>query len=446
MSWSFAAVAAFFAGSAPLLPSGAILSVDDAVRIATQNAFLVRIQSTVVEKNRQKIKEAQSNLGPKLNVNGSYTRFDQATTQQFGPATVTTSPVESTTSGLSLSLPIDIAGNQRRLIQANKFAYHAAQQTLAASINDARLSARSAYYAVLRAQAQVAVQQQNLDDAMSRASQAELQLKQNEIAKIDAFRFRTQVDQAKADLIAAQNSLKIAQYNFNNVLAIPIETEVKLIDIKAVPTFSVRVDTLVTLANAKRPEIAALNDTINSLSNVRRATESTLNPSLSLSATFSHNFAPLSGVRADQSSATLALTIPVFDSGSTRAKVKEARQDELAAKIQLEQSKLGISQEVRVAMANLMSAQARLANAIEQTKLAEETYRISIVKRDAGEGTYFEVVDALTQLTLSRSNEISARYDALTAYSQIQRAVGTDDLAQSASLSKGGSPNLGGID
>jgi outer membrane protein TolC len=73
-----------------------------------------------------------------------------------------------------------------------------------------------------------------------------------------------------------------------------------------------------------------------------------------------------------------------------------------------------------------------LENAIEQVKLAEEVYRLAKVKQDAGAGTYYEVVDAESQLTLARNGQVSARYDYLTSYSQLQRAVGQDDIAAAA--------------
>ena len=91
---------------------------------------------------------------------------------------------------------------------------------------------------------------------------------------------------------------------------------------------------------------------------------------------------------------------------------------------------------MRNAVANLTSAKARFDSANVQVSLAEEVYRLAKVKQDAGAGTYYEVVDAETQLTQARNGQVSARYDYLTSYSQLQRAVGQDDLAAAASTSE----------
>jgi outer membrane protein TolC len=61
--------------------------------------------------------------------------------------------------------------------------------------------------------------------------------------------------------------------------------------------------------------------------------------------------------------------------------------------------------------------------------LAQEVFRLAQVRRDAGEGTYVEIIDAETDLTRARNGLVSARYDYLTAYAQLQRALGRDDVS-----------------
>jgi len=93
---------------------------------------------------------------------------------------------------------------------------------------------------------------------------------------------------------------------------------------------------------------------------------------------------------------------------------------------------LAISQDVRNAIQNLASAQARLANAQEQVRLAEEVFRLAQIRQQAAEGTYVEVVDAETSLTQARNGLVSARYDYLLAYSQLERSLGTDNVTGAA--------------
>src|SRR2546421_12602149 len=54
-------------------PNGPLLTLDDSIRIAEQNAFSLRTAASNVEKARQRVNEARANQGPKVTANGSYT-------------------------------------------------------------------------------------------------------------------------------------------------------------------------------------------------------------------------------------------------------------------------------------------------------------------------------------------------------------------------------------
>ena len=427
------AVIAVLQGSANV-QNGA-MTLDEAVRLGQTNAFAVRLQKSVVEKHRQKVNEAKGNLGPQLSFGASYTRYDSSITASLGAGSppIVIQPIDVKMASATFTFPIDIAGNKYRLLKASEASKKASDISLNATYNDTRLSVRQAYFNVLRAQAQIVVDEKALTDAKDRLDQGQKQFDQQQVAKLDVTRYQAQVAQSQSDLIAAHDSLTLADYAFNLALARPIESPVNLVDIDDLPNVAPSEETLVKAAQSKRPEVLSAVQNLRALALITRATESTMNPSLNLQIQSQEIIDPSGFTQVQaQTVGTLLLNIPVFDSGVTRSRVKEARQDEVQARINLEQTKLGISQEVRDAIANLGSARARLENAIEQVKLAEEVYRLAKVKQDAGAGTYYEVVDAESQLTLARNGQVSARYDYLTSYSQLQRAVGQDDIAAAA--------------
>ncbi|MDR3687906.1 MAG: TolC family protein [Fimbriimonas sp.] len=418
------------------------MTLDEAVRQAETNAFAVRLQQTVIEKNRQKVNQSQGSLGPAISFGASYLRYDQAVTAQFSSASppITIQPIDVKTVNATLTMPIDIAGNMTRLLHANQASRRSSELTLNATYNDTRLSVRQAYFSVLRAKAQIVVDEKALTDAKDRLDQGQKQFDQQQVAKLDVTRYQAQVAQSNSDLISAKDSLTLANYAFNLALARPIETAVSLVDMDELPALTPTEDDLVKAAQTKRPEVLAAKETLKALALITRATESSMNPTLNLQIQSSETIDPSGFTQTGaQTTGTLLLNIPIFDSGVTRAKVKQARQDETTARINLEQTKLQISQEVRNAIANLSSARARLDNATEQVRLAEEVYRLAKVKQDAGAGTYYEVVDAESQLTLARNGQVSARYDYLTSYSQLQRAVGQDDLTAAIASTANGS-------
>ncbi|RYG35547.1 TolC family protein, partial [bacterium] len=416
---------------------GGPLTIDDAVALGERQAFAIAIQRTRVENTRQGVGAARAGLLPRATAGAVYTRFDQAITSSLGAGqpSFQVSPLEQRTASLGAQLPIDISGALRGTIGVAENQYRASRYTLQAAFNDIRLNIRTAFYNVLRTQASVDVQQRNVELAEAQLRQSRQLFDQQQVARVDVTRFEAQLAQAQFDLAAANNQLGLARTSLNLLLNRPIETEFTAADPGNLPTPPASADQTVTTALTLRPELKAIDAQRQGLRQQRRVTEAGDDPTLSVGVNYGRNFdAAGFGNRENQTTANVTVSWPFFDGGATRYRVRQVRQDEEQARIQMEQQKLTISQEVRNALINLTTARQRLDNAERQVTLAEEVYRLAGIRRDAGEGTYVEVVDAQNQLVQARNGVVNARYDYLTAYSQLQRAVGQDDLAAQTAL------------
>lgn len=406
------------------------LSVDEAIRLAEEKAFSVRLSKTEVEKSRQRIFQARSLLLPRLDLSANYTRFDEASVAQFGPDAepITVQPIDTSTAALTLSWPIDIFGQVGRLAtQAGSAAFQSSKFSLEATRRDLARDVRKQFYAVLRSENLVKVAQQGVVQSKSQLNQAELLFRGDQIARIDVERLKAQLKQTESDLIGTKNLLELQRNLFNLLLARPIETPVSLQDPGALPDVVADPDGMVTAAQAKRPEILSLSKAIDAQDGIRRATEGGLYPTLALSVTHQRNLKTGGfGARDSSTVGVISLGIPIFDAGGTRARVREQRQNVEALKIQLEQLKLAISQEVRSALRTLEDSRSRLQAAEAQVSFAEETLRLANIRQQAGEATAFEIVDAQTAVTAARNSAVSARFDTLSAYADLLRALGGD--------------------
>jgi outer membrane protein TolC len=420
---------------------GGPLTIDEAVSIGERQAFVVAIQRTRVENTRQGVGAARAGLLPRATAGATYTRFDTAlfTSLGAGQPPIQVSPLNQRVATLGASLPIDISGALRGTIGVAENQYRASRYTLQSVLNDLRLNIRSAFFNVLRQQGAVAVQESNVQLAQEQLNQSRLLFEQAQIARVDVTRFETQLAQARFNLADATNQLGLARTQLNFLLNRPIETEFTAADPGALPTAPATADETVNTALSLRPELRAIQAQRDALRQQRRVTEAGDDPTLSVGVNYNRNFDAVGfGGRANQTTANVTLNWPFFDAGATRARVKKVRQDEEQARIQLEQQKLTVSQEVRNALINLTNSRQRLDAAETQVTLAEEVYRLARIRRDAGEGTYVEVIDAQNQVVLARNGVVNARYDYLTAYSQLQRAVGRDDLAAPAAQTTDG--------
>ncbi len=411
------------------------MTVDEAVAIALQHGFTVRLAQSQVARQRAVVNETRGNLGPRATVGANYTRFDQAGTSSFGGQTFQTSPIDSKTVTAQVAMPL-FSPALSATARAAQDQLRATEQTFSASANDIKLAARQAFFQVLRAQRQVIVQQQALADAQDQLKNTQLLEKGGVAARVDVLRSQAQVQQSQADLITAQNNLDIANANFNATLARPIDAPVQLVDIDQLPPKPADEGQLRSAAQAQRPEAKAILFRRKSLENVRKAQAAGLLPSLNATLNYSRNLDPFRGQRATNASGTLLLSWPIFDSGVTHARVEEVRQDEIQAGIQYDQLLESISQEVRQAMANLENSSQRLSVAEQQVTVADENLRLARLRYQAGEGILLQVTDAETQLTQARTSLVAAKYDYLNAYSQLQRALGADNVTAPAAPGK----------
>jgi outer membrane protein TolC len=255
-------------------------------------------------------------------------------------------------------------------------------------------------------------------------------------AHVDVLRVQSLVQQAQSDLIAARNALAVAKAAFNAVLARPVDTPVELVDIMTLPPQPQDETELRRQAHAQRPEAKSLTEVARGFAELRRAAEASLLPSLNLGVNYNRNLDTGAFAQPYTFSGSLTFSFPIFDSGIAKARANQSRADEKQTQIQLAQTLEGISQEVRDAMTNLTNARERLDSATKQVEYATENLRLARIRYQAGEGILLQVTDAETLLTQARNQEVTARYDYLTAYAQLQHALGSDDVNAAASLTK----------
>lgn len=416
-------------GQATAPPPGPALTVEEAVAIARDNAFGIRAANVNVNRQLGRLREIQAALGPTLGATGAYQRNGRQNFANFGGAPVALTPLTTSTAGLGLSIPIDISGNLNRAVRAQRAVLDSQRETFSAAVNDTQRTVRSSYYNALRQQGLVGVSEQSVVNIETQLRQAEAQLREGLIARIDVERLRALLTQFQNELLINRNALNIAKQTVNLNLARPIDTAFSLVPETDLPPLPGEEERLVAEGQRARPEARALVRQVDGFSILRRVAQRTLEPSLAFGVQYQRNLNPAGfNAQADNTFATLTLSVPLIDSGATRARVQQAQADEDAARINLDSTRLTIAQEVKTALTTLRTAQARVATATAQVGYATEVERIARVRRDAGEATYLEVTDAQTQLVQARNQLVSARYDYLTAFADLQRAIGRDDV------------------
>lgn len=398
------------------------ITIEEAIEIAKKNSFSVQLAESQARKAYQSVLEARGALGPKVSAGAVYQRNDSA--QSFGG--VGSSPIDNKSLNLTLNWPLDIAGVTSKLVQAAKVNYEIAQIGKRTAENDLISNVKQAFYRTIQAREQVRVATESRDRAAERLRQTQLEVEQGTRAKSDILRMETSLKQAEGDLLLAENALAQAKAALNVALGREVLTDVNPQESEAdtIPVLGSEQE-LLERAKENRPEVQSLRLMIKSLEYVRLFQNSGMTPSLNLSLQHTRNLGSVGPFsRQQQTVGTVSLSVPIYDSGVTKAKVAQAREDEAQAKINLQQTELGVTSEVHQAYVNVLNAKSRLEVALKQLELAKENYRLTNLRYENGEGIALEVADANTQLTAAQIAANNAKFDHMIALAQLERAIG----------------------
>ena len=291
--------------------------------------------------------------------------------------------------------------------------------------NETVLSVKDQYFNVLRDQEQVVVYQEQVaaDQESVRVTQAEVTA--GSVAQFDLLTAQTTLSNAQQQLSSAQDTLTLAQDNLNNLLGLDADQPITL-QVPALPPLNQAFDKtqLTQTAYTHRPEILQGYNNIKIANRLVKLAGVGLLPSLSLVGSGNYN-GYTSGTSHDTASVSAVVGIPLYDGGTTRAKVKEAEADLRSQQITLNQLQENVAIEVRQALANILDAQTRASSAGLGAQQAEEAYRLANVRYKNGIGTILDVVNAQAQLAQARSNLVNAQYDYQTSLAQLTRAIGS---------------------
>jgi outer membrane protein len=183
--------------------------------------------------------------------------------------------------------------------------------------------------------------------------------------------------------------------------------------------------TLEELAVGRRAELRELDSGIAAAGESERAARAAFKPQLA--------FAVDAGTQGEEWDysvedsyvlASFIVRFNLFNGGGDRAAIREARARgaELAAGRALAEQQIRI--EVQEALTDLEVAEASLETAARRVDAAEAAYAIVAKKRDLGQVSAAEYLDAQRALTQARLNGNVTRFQALDALAQVEYAIG----------------------
>ncbi len=352
---------------------------------------------------------------------------DQAQRAMFGQfAELIPTMQDERVAQVGLSQALFTWGQVGAAIRAARVALATADDRLRTARQAVRRDVTAAFYDVLLAREMEAIAREALEQRQRHLAEAQQRRELGTATDYDVLAARVAVDNARPEMIRAENMVATARANLRFLLALEEEVDVAgalEVELAASPDYG----EALAEALAHRPELAELANLRRMQEEVVRIARAGDKPRLDLAAGYGWRQLEAGQTRGAGATwhAGLYLSFPFFDGFKTAGQVAQARADARTAQLEEEQARDRIALQVRTAV-NAVAEAAAIVEALSGTVaqaerllwMTEQGFELGVMRR-------LEVQDAQLALAAARANLARARRDYLVARVTLEWVCGT---------------------
>lgn len=366
-------LASWLISSIAFTQSTSKLTIDEAIKIAVEKNFDVEI-----ERNAQEIGAINNNWGtaglfPNINAtstlgiasNNLEQRLTNGTTIKRNGAIL-----RNVNAGLAVSWRVfdgmRMFATKRRLEELQNIG----ELTFRSQVNTTVFNVIAAYYQIVQLNQQKKALQATIKFFEERKLIAESRFTIGTAPKTDFLQAEVDLNQQKGNLLAVENSIRIAKADFNNLLARKPETSFEVMDLIE-PDADLTFAALVNKAQSDNYELLLAQSSLSVLVQQKREIISQRLPSVTLNGNFN-----LSQSRNDAGftlfnrnlgpSGNIGIAVPIFQGGNIK------RQEQVAD-INIKNQQVIIDRLKNQVNTNLLNAYSNFQNALNLVKLEKNT-------------------------------------------------------------------------
>ena len=409
---------------------GKVLTMDDAVKIALDNQPIIMARISDYQAQLQNIAIA---LSPQLpQISGQWNGFwnqipvsSQSPASQFVPnssirnVTIQTRSTTTTATVTAQQLLWDfgktLAATDAARASAKSFAENVEIQK-----QEAVRLVKEAYYSLVLSNRLVQVNQQALDRALVNLRSAKGFFDVGTQPKSAVTRAEVDVATGQLNLITAVNNVNIFRLTLNQLMGIPINTPTEITDNLAYQRVEFDNKNLLSEAFARRPEYKQIKAQYEQADYTVKQQFRNFFPNVVAQGTYG-----AAGTDMNETySYGLQLNWSIFDGGNKIALYKQAMAQRDAALARVRDTELTIWQQVERAFVTVQQAEEAIGAAQKGVESADENFRLSQGRFDAGVANIIELTDAQLALTTAQSQVAQALAAYWIAIVELDRFLG----------------------
>ena len=396
------------------------LALDEAVRMALTNNPSGKIAVFEYEAAKGALTSARSYRWFTISAQHKDMRSLSA------PSVLNPNPVETDQYSNNASLNWTLWSGNRVESQVSqaKLSLDSSQWGIAKARQQLKYDATDAYFKFMAARDNVKLNQESVERLERYLQDVKLQFEVGVVAKVDVLRSEVELAKAKQSLIEAQNTYNLTMANLNNIIGLPLTTELNVKGDMGYAKYEKELAFCVDAALRQRPEISQVTDAAKSAQEAVTIAKSGYLPTVSAVYNAGWYDSKFAGGDNYNWSVYLLTSWTLFDSGLTAGKVKQAVEGYKKAQEQLKQTVDSVRLDVRSTYLSLKSAEQSIATSSSAVGLAEEDYKIKVIRYQAGVGTNLDVLDAQVALTTAKNNFLKAMYEYNNFRAKLDKAMG----------------------
>jgi len=405
------------------------ITLQQALALARRNNRTLQTAILTLERSQAAVREAQAARYPTGSLDTQLSRTDSPNAQlsnQRQPSQLRQGTVTTSLNGtLGVNYGLYTSGLRAARIRAAEEQLRFDQLDVERQSQQISLDITNAYYDLQQADAQVDIAQAALRDAERSLRDAQLLERAGLGTQFDVLQSQVQVANANQDLTTAISQQSIARRRLAQLLSLSQTVGVTAADpIGVAGSWTLPLEDTIILALRNRAELEQQLARRNLSEQQQRVALASVRPQVNLFANynaldlFNDNLGAAGGLALGAN-----LTWNFFDGGAARARADQERANQAIAETQFADIRNQIRLQVEQAYFNLNASQRNIQTSGVAQQQATRSLELARLRFNAGVGTQTDVINAQTELTRARGNQLRAIIDYNRQLATIQRAV-----------------------
>ena len=396
------------------------LSIDQCIEIALKNNPQIKLAQSNLELSSSALKTNRSSVFPQLSLQSGWT--NNGGNFFVGP-TARAANYQNFSYGFNAQMLIFDFGKTYSKISASSNLENAAEQDFTSAKQNLILDTYIAYFSYLAAQRIHNVSNQEVIQANDHLKQAKAFYDVGRSPQFDVLKAQTDVENAKVNLLNAENNVRIYKLQLENVLNTKLGN-FQLKDNLEIKRDSIDENTAINIAMEKRPEILSSKYRVAANKSLVTSAWAANLPSINATGNYLWRGYAIDQKFLNSWNVGVSLVLPLFQGFALDAGVEQAKANLNNSEAQNDLTLQSVKLDVQQQYSNLQLAQSKITATKSLVNQSEETLKLAEGRYSQGVGSPIEITDARVALFNAQASYIQTLYDYQVAYVRLQKAMG----------------------